>query len=160
MVCVSGSCFPGCNLASGLLGWLSSKESACQCRRCERVMGSILGSGRLPRGGKGNPLQYSCLKNSTNRGAWWATVHGVSRVGHDSATKQQLSQCLVFVLCLVAQLCPTLCNPMDCSLPDTSVHEVLQARILEWVAMPSSRGSSQPRGRTQVSHIAGRFFTN
>ena len=42
------------------------------------------------------------------------------------------------------QSCPTLCDPMDCSLPDSSVHGILQAKILEWVAMPSSRGSSQP----------------
>ena len=45
-------------------------------------------------------------------------------------------------------------------MPDASVHEILQARILEWITMPSSRGSSQPRDQTQVSHIAGRFFTN
>ena len=43
------------------------------------------------------------------------------------------------------QLCLTFCNPMDCSLPGSSVHGILQARILEWIAMPSSRGSSQPR---------------
>ena len=47
---------------------------------------------------------------------------------------------------------------MDCSPPGSSVHGILQARILEWVAMPSSRGSSQPRDQTQVSHIVGRFF--
>ena len=58
-----------------------------------------------------------------------------------------------------AQLCPTLCDPMDCSLPDSCVHGILQARILEWVAMPSSRGFSPPRDRTQVSCIAGRLFT-
>ena len=51
------------------------------------------------------------------------------------------------------QLCPTLCNPMDCSPPGSSVHGILQARILEWVAMPSSRGSSQPRDQTCVSYI-------
>ena len=43
------------------------------------------------------------------------------------------------------QLCPTLCNPMDCSLPGSSVHRILQARMLEWVAMPSSEGFSCPR---------------
>ena len=48
---------------------------------------------------------------------------------------------------------------MDCSLPGSSVHGILQARILEWVAISFSRGSSRPRARTQVSHIAGRFFT-
>ena len=65
----------------------------------------------------------------------------------------------VFYVCVwsevkVAQLCPTLCNPIDCSLPGPSVHGILQARILKW-ASPFSRGSSQPRGWTQVSHIAG-----
>ena len=50
----------------------------------------------------------------------------------------------------------TLCDPMDCSLPGSSVHGILQARILEWVAIPFSRGSSQSRDQTQVSCIAGR----
>ena len=62
------------------------------------------------------------------------------------------------VLCLAAQLCLTLCDPMDCSPPGSSVHGIYQARILECVAMPSSRGSSWPRNQTQVSCIAGRFF--
>ena len=55
----------------------------------------------------------------------------------------------------VTQLCLTLCDPMD-----YIVHEILQARILEWVAFPFSRESSQSRDRTQVSCIAGRFFTS
>ena len=63
------------------------------------------------------------------------------------------------VLCLAAQSCPTLCNPMDYSPPVSSVHGILQARILEWVAVLFSRGSFQPRDQTQFSHIAGRFFT-
>ena len=54
----------------------------------------------------------------------------------------------------VAQLCQTLCNPRDCSLPGSSVHGILQARILEWVAVPFSREPSQHRDRTQVSHTA------
>ena len=58
----------------------------------------------------------------------------------------------------VAQSCPTLCDPVDCSLLDSSVHGILQARILEWVAISFSRGSSQPRDRTRVSCIAGRRF--
>ena len=57
------------------------------------------------------------------------------------------------------QVCPTLCDPMNRSLPGFSVHGILQARILEWVAMPTSKGSSQPRDRTLVSCIAGRLFT-
>ena len=63
----------------------------------------------------------------------------------------------------VSQSCPTLCDPMDCSLPGSSVHGIFQTRILEWVATSFSRGSSQPRDRTHVSCvscIAGRFFTH
>ena len=55
----------------------------------------------------------------------------------------------------VALLCPTLCDPID-----YAVHGILQAKELEWVAIPFFRGSSQPRDRTQVSHIAGGFFTS
>ena len=55
---------------------------------------------------------------------------------------------------LVAQWFLTLCDLMDRSLPGSSVHGILQARILEWVAMPSSKGSSHPRDRTQVSYIS------
>ena len=51
------------------------------------------------------------------------------------------------------------CDPMDCSPPGSSVHETLQAGMLEWVAIPFFKGSSQPRDQTQVSCIAGRFFT-
>ena len=57
-----------------------------------------------------------------------------------------------------AQSCPTLCDPMDCSLPGSSLHGILQARVLEWVAISFSRGSSWPRDRTLVSCIAGRHF--
>ena len=55
---------------------------------------------------------------------------------------------------LLSQSCPTLCNPMDCSLPGSSVHGILQARIMELVVMPSSRGSSQPTFRTCVSYVS------
>ena len=58
------------------------------------------------------------------------------------------------------QSCPTLCDPIDCSPPGSPVPGILQARILEWVAFPFSSGSSQPRDQTEVSHIAGRFFTS
>ena len=59
----------------------------------------------------------------------------------------------------VAQLCPTLCDPMDCSLPGSSVHGIFQAIVLEWIAISFSRGSSQPRDRTRVSRIVDRRFT-
>ena len=55
----------------------------------------------------------------------------------------------------VTQLCQTLCDPMD-----YTIHGILQARILEWVVFPFSRGSSQPKDQTQVSCIAGRFLTS
>ena len=64
-----------------------------------------------------------------------------------------------YVCVLVTLSCLTLCDPMDCSSPGSSVHEILQARILEWVAISFSRGSSRPRDQIQVSCIAGRYFT-
>ena len=60
----------------------------------------------------------------------------------------------------VAQLCLTLCDPIDCSLPASSVHGIFQSRVMEWVAISFSRGSSWPRDQTQVICIAGRFFTS
>ena len=71
--CISG--------IKGFLGGASGKEPACQCRRCLRP-GSIPGSGRSPAGGQGNPLQYSCLENPVDKGAWWAAIHRVVRVRH------------------------------------------------------------------------------
>ena len=57
------------------------------------------------------------------------------------------------------QLCPTLCDPVDCSLPGSAVHGIFQARILERVAMPFSRGSSPPKDRTLSPALAGELFT-
>ena len=62
-------------------------------------------------------------------------------------------------VCVHIQSCPTLCNPTDCSPPGSSVHGILQVGILEWIAIPFTRGSSLPRDWTRVSYIAGRFFT-
>ena len=59
----------------------------------------------------------------------------------------------------VAQSCPTLCDPVDCSLLGSSVPGIFQARILEWIAIPFSKGSSQPRDQTQASCTAGGFYT-
>ena len=59
----------------------------------------------------------------------------------------------------VTQSCPTLCDPVDCSLPGSSIHGIFQARMLEWVAISFSRRSSQPRDWSPVSCIAGRHFT-
>ena len=73
--------------------------------------------------------------------------------------KNKLPICLNCYCVLVAQSCLTVCDPMDYSLPGCSVHGILQARILERVAISFSRGSSRPRDQIQVSCTAGRFFT-
>ena len=71
--------------------WLSGKESACSAGH----LGSIPGPGRFPGEGNGNPLQYSYLGNPMDRGAWWATVHGITRVGHDLAAKPPPHHCVL-----------------------------------------------------------------
>ena len=100
-----------------------------------RNTSSILRSKRSPGEGNGNPLQYSCLENLMDRGAWWAT---------ESMGSQRVKS---------LHSCPTLCDPMDYNPPGSSLHGILQARILEWVAMPFFRGSSQPRDGTHTSYV-------
>ena len=73
---------------------------------------------------------------------------------------REVTLLLKYGLCLIIQSCPTLCDPMDCSLTGSSVCGDLQARILEWVAYPSSRESSQPRNWTEISYIVDGFFTS
>ena len=81
---------------------------------------------------------------------------GSQRVRHDWATslKRRIES-----ESEVAQSCPTFCDPMDCSLPGSSIHGIFQARVLEWVAVSFSRGSSWLRDWTRVSRIAGGCFT-
>ena len=74
-------------------------------------------------------------------------------------SEAHLIACVVVCCVLVAQSCLTLCNPMVCSPPGFSVHGILQARTLEGIVIPFSRGTFQPRDQTLVSCIAGRFFT-
>ena len=76
-----------------------------------------------------------------------------------SAQQRLLVKYLNRTGCRLTQSCLTLCDPMDCSPPGFSAHRILQARILEWVAMPSSRGSSPLGDQTHISWIADRFFT-
>ena len=81
---------------------------------------------------------------------------------HSSLWLSNIPFCDIYIYevkVLVAQSCPTLCDPMDCSLPGFSVHGIFQTRKLEWVAIPFSRGSSWLNDWTQVPWIAGRFFT-
>ena len=61
---------------------------------------------------------------------------------------------------LVVQFCPAPCSHTDCSPPGSSVHGIFQTRILEWISIPFSKGSSQPRNQTWVSCIAGKLFTD
>ena len=72
---------------------------------------------------------------------------------------QQEHEKMFSIVSEVAQLCQTLCDPTDCSLPGSSVHGIFQAIVLEWVAISFSRGSSQPRDWTWVSRIVDRCFT-
>ena len=143
------------------------KEPACQGRR-RRDVGSIPGVERSPGGGHGNPHQYPCLENPMDRRAWRATVPRVAESTKRLGTRHIVDlECCVsvgrvaqwftytcayigyfsdpFPLCagggLIAKSCPTLCDLINCSPPGSSVHGILQVRILEWVAMPSSRGS-------------------
>ena len=74
-----------CSMTPRLPWWLRGKESTCQCRRCRRPR-LTPGSRRSPGEGNGNPLQYSCLGNPMDRGAWWAIVYEITRVGHNLAT--------------------------------------------------------------------------
>ena len=128
-------------------------------------MGSIPALGRSPGLENGNPLEYSCLVSLMDRGTLW----GHKKVKHDLVTTffkilfslgQSLharNPCNYYTLMKVkgkvAQSCLTLCDPMDCT-----IYGILQIRILEWVAFPFSRGSSQFRNQTQVSCLAGGFF--
>ena len=118
-------------------GGVTGKESACKAGDLGDV-DLIPGWGRSPGGGHGNPLQYSCLEDSTQKGAWQAIVRGVQRVRHNLTNERTHTHMLAKSL----QSCPTLCDPTDHSPPGSSVHGILRARILEWVAMPFSRGSS------------------
>ena len=125
-------------------------------------LGLIPVSGRSPGEGNGNPLQYSCLENRMNQGAWWATVHGVAKSWtrlsdftslHKGSYKVKESQSEV------AQLCRTLCNPMDCNLPLLRLSMVFSRQIY-WSGLPFpfTEGSSRPKDQIWVSRIEGRCF--
>ena len=152
-------------------------------------MGLIPGSGSFPGEGNDNPLHYSCLENPMDRGAWQASVYGVTKSQtqiRDWTTSPHVLRGSDFLLKFrgvnstrllslnphgqlasskrkgkeseVAQS-PNSLWPLDYSLPGSSVQGIFQARVLEWVAISFSRGSSQPRDQTQVPRIAGRRFT-
>ena len=116
-----------------------------------RDVGLILGLGRFPGVGHGNPLQHSCLEKPGR----------LQCIGEQSWTQPTEHACThsgktIYLGFTVSQHVKVkVCDPMD-----YRVHGILQVRILEWVPFPFSRGSPQPRDQTQVSGIAGRFFTS
>ena len=137
-------------------------------------VGSLTGLWRFPGEGNGNSLQYSCLGNPMDREASQATVHGSHTDGPDWAPTHAYINCtphtvhyilmtLTLVLevccCLVTKLCSPLFHPMDCSLPGSSIHGISQARILEWVAISFSTGSSWPGSQTCITCISSKFLT-
>ena len=107
--------------------------------------------------GNGNPLQCSCLENPRDREPGGLTSMGSHRVGHDWSDLAAAAAVVVTVIRAggvpdvhdkLLQLHLTLCDPRGCSLPGSSVHGILQVRILEWIVVPSSRGSFWLRNRT------------
>ena len=126
----------------GFPGGSAGKESACNVGD----LGLIPELERSPGEGKSYPLQYSGLGNFMD-----CIVH------REAKSRAGLSDCRFHFhsaqFSSVTQSCPTLCDPMD-----YTTHGILQARILEWVAFPFSRESSQPRDQTRVSCTAGRFL--
>ena len=122
---------------------------------------------RLKVGGEGNdsgwdgwmssPIRWTWVWASS-RSSWWTGKPGMlqstgsQKVRHDWVTEQATVYCYACMHAKSPQSYLTFCDPMDCSPPSSSVHVILQARILEWVAMPASRGSSQPRDQTLVSY--------
>ena len=137
-------------------GW-GHKESTCNAGDVV----SIHGLGRSSGEGNGCPLQYSYLETPMDRGSWWLQFSGSQRARHDRASKH--AWCIPYLEgsppCMSAQSCRTLCDPMGCSPPGSSVHGILKARILEWVALSSSGGLLHPGIEPASPALTGGFFT-
>ena len=146
---------------SGLPWWLSGKESTCQCRR----HGFDPWSGKIPHAveqlsqrtttiepvlqSPGAPITEPVCCQTWSPCAREPALH--NNKNHLKEVHTLQPPCF---LAKSRQLCPTLCDPMDHSPAGSFVHGILQTRIMEWVAMPSSRGSSWPRDWTRVSHVS------
>ena len=135
--------------------WVDSVKLSWIGRHPTGIRGMLVGVGNSLQifGDQSEVLGVSHKGDSQGRhrvGKHWVFPHAGRKLGRSPFT---------MLVCLVTQSCPTLCDPIDGSPPGSSVHGILQARTLEWVATPFSRGSSQPRDQTQVSCIAGGFFT-
>ena len=124
------------------------KEPTCQCRRHREMQ--IISLGQKDPLGEGMTTYSSILawRIPWTEGACQATVHRVTKSW--TRLKQLSTHAHRYMNgCMYVQSCPALCNPMDCSPWGSSVHRILQARILEWVAIPFSMGYSWPRDQTQ-----------
>ena len=139
-------------------GSTSDKESGCQCRRCKRHRFDPW-VGKIPWKRKWQPTPVFLPGKFREK----RSLVGYSPWGHkesDVLMPHYHSPCVCILSCFSRVW--LFCDPVDCSLPVSSVHGIFQARILEWVAISFSRGSSQPRDRTHVSYVSwigGRSFT-
>ena len=147
--CCPGFSGPKCQLKGIRFDAWDGAQGWCTGKTLRDGMGKEVG-GRFRMGNTCTPMadSYECMavlfvgpltEVIQYSSAWYSDP---SSPGYLPDTK---SPCRQWVLCLVSQSCPTLCIPMDCSLPGSSVHGIFQARILEWVVIPFSRGTSQPR---------------
>ena len=114
-----------------------------------------------------NPWVHTCVVsptfNNTHQSGIFVTVDKPTLINHIQpklTLRMVHSWCCTVYKSKVKSLSHVrLCDPTDCSLPGSSIHGIFQARVLEWVAISFSRGSSRPRDRTQISHVVGRHFT-
>ena len=96
----------------------------------------------------------SVLKNPLASAGDLGSIPGLGRSHMPQSYQARVPQLFSLCLHVLSRFSLTLCNPMDRSLPGSSVLGILQARILKWVAMPSSRGSAQPRDQTGISYVS------
>ena len=159
-----------------MTGGSDGKESVCS----KGDPGSIPGLGRSPGEGNSYPHQYSSLENSMDSGAWRTIAHRVTKSQTQlsdfhfltsflptvALTKRLIYAkfsalcfiCDLYALCCVPQSCQTVCDPVNCSLPGSSLHGIFQGRKLEQVVISCSRGSFRPSSQTCVPCIDRQMF--
>ena len=130
-------------------GYLGLKTEACQRKKKSLFVMGTLKNNSTPAG------DFTGYYVSWVAPLWELTCS--PQLGYTGHSVLLILGCVCVCVCVCVkslQSCSTLCDRMDCSSPGSSVHGILQARILEWASMPSSRGSSRPRDRTHVSYIS------